>query len=256
MAHLCFVAQRLRNKLSTIIRRFEPLKNNNRSQSSKFILVIRIDLFIGLPPRVDSPTSLRAELMCEDPKSTKRHSIHQCLFVLLESAYKKVAIKMLVKLTPGHNFINILCTAFICADPKSAKKTVKLSFLFTLSGSRSVKAVWYVKHWWNWPLIFHERIFSKCRFKKCLLVFIFRHRRLHSGLKLKIIGGHHDLGSISFTCLWAAFMHADTKSVKKTDGFTVFFVLLGSTHVKAASKMLMKLTPGWIRRCRVRCSGC
>ncbi len=36
-----------------------------------------------------------------DPKSTKRHSIHQCLFVLLESAYKKVAIKMLVKLRPA-----------------------------------------------------------------------------------------------------------------------------------------------------------
>jgi hypothetical protein len=39
------------------------------------------------------------------------------------------------------NFINVLCTAFTCADPKNVKKTVKLSIFFTLSGSKSVKAV-------------------------------------------------------------------------------------------------------------------
>jgi len=43
--------------------------------------------------------------------------------------------------TLGLNFINILSTAFTCADPKSIKKTVKLSNFFTLSGSMSVKAV-------------------------------------------------------------------------------------------------------------------
>ncbi len=32
---------------------------------------------------------------------------------------------MLMKLTPGVNFINVLRTAFTCADPESAKKTVK-----------------------------------------------------------------------------------------------------------------------------------
>jgi hypothetical protein len=31
---------------------------------------------------------------------------------------------------------------------------------------------------------------------------------------------------------------------KQTDGLTVFFVLLGSAHVKAARKMLVKLTLG------------
>jgi len=37
------------------------------------------------------------------------------------------------------NFINILRTAFTLADPKSVKKTVKLSIFFTLLGSTSVK---------------------------------------------------------------------------------------------------------------------
>ncbi len=39
------------------------------------------------------------------------------------------------------NFINVLRTAFTLADPKSVKKTVKLSIFFTLLGSASVKAV-------------------------------------------------------------------------------------------------------------------
>jgi len=39
-------------------------------------------------------------------------------------------------------------------------------------------------------------------------------------------------------------MHADPKSVKKTDSLTVFFTLLGLASVKAACKMLVKLTPG------------
>jgi len=45
-----------------------------------------------------------------------------------------------MKLTVGLNFINVLCTAFTLADPKSVKKTVKLSIFFTLLGSASVKA--------------------------------------------------------------------------------------------------------------------
>jgi len=39
-------------------------------------------------------------------------------------------------------------------------------------------------------------------------------------------------------------MHADSKSVKKTDKLTAFFALLGSEGIKAWSKTLMKLTPG------------
>ncbi len=39
------------------------------------------------------------------------------------------------------NFINVLCKAFTLADPKSVKKTVKLSIIFTLLGSTCIKAV-------------------------------------------------------------------------------------------------------------------
>jgi hypothetical protein len=43
--------------------------------------------------------------------------------------------------TPGLNFINVLHTTFRHKDPRSVKKTAKLSIFFTLSGSMSVKAV-------------------------------------------------------------------------------------------------------------------
>jgi len=41
---------------------------------------------------------------------------------------------------PGVNFISILQAAFTCADPESAKKTVKLSVFFALLGSTHAKA--------------------------------------------------------------------------------------------------------------------
>jgi len=40
----------------------------------------------------------------------------------------------------------------------------------------------------------------------------------------------------------AAFMLADPKGAKKTDNLTVFFAPLGSAHLKAASRTVMKLT--------------
>ena len=43
-------------------------------------------------------------------------------------------------LAHGVNFTNVLRAAFTRADPKSAKKTVKLSSFFALLGSASVKA--------------------------------------------------------------------------------------------------------------------
>jgi len=44
--------------------------------------------------------------------------------------------------------------------------------------------------------------------------------------------------------LCAAFASLDPKSSKKIDNLTIFFPLLGSAHVKAAQKTLMKLAPG------------
>jgi hypothetical protein len=42
--------------------------------------------------------------------------------------------------TSGVNFINVLRAAFICADPKRTKNTVKLSVFFVLLGSSCEKA--------------------------------------------------------------------------------------------------------------------
>jgi len=43
--------------------------------------------------------------------------------------------------TEGVNFTNVLRAAFMLLGPESVKNTVKLQFLFTLSGSLRVKAV-------------------------------------------------------------------------------------------------------------------
>jgi hypothetical protein len=48
---------------------------------------------------------------------------------------------MLMKSTPGVNFINILRTAFMLIDPKSIKKIDNLTDFFTLLGSARLKAV-------------------------------------------------------------------------------------------------------------------
>jgi len=52
------------------------------------------------------------------------------------------------------------------------------------------------------------------------------------------------LGSISPTCLSAAFTHSDPKNAKKTVESPDFVALWGSVFVKAALNMLVKLTPG------------
>jgi len=44
-------------------------------------------------------------------------------------------------LPSGVNFINVLHTAFMLADPKSVKKIDNLTVFFTLLGSTSAKAV-------------------------------------------------------------------------------------------------------------------
>ena len=55
-------------------------------------------------------------------------------------SYKKGTHKILMKLTPGLNFINVLCTAFTLEEPKSIKKTDNSSVFFMLLGSTSLKA--------------------------------------------------------------------------------------------------------------------
>jgi len=47
---------------------------------------------------------------------------------------------MLIKLTPGINYINILPAAFMHENPEIANKTVKLSIFFALLGSVRAKA--------------------------------------------------------------------------------------------------------------------
>jgi hypothetical protein len=58
-----------------------------------------------------------SSLMCK-----KRESSLQCRLALLGPTSAKSVLNTLVKLTPGLNFINVLCTAFTLIDPKSVKR--------------------------------------------------------------------------------------------------------------------------------------
>ncbi len=53
-----------------------------------------------------------------------------------------------------------------------------------------------------------------------------------------------EVGSISPTYLRAAFMPLAPKSVRVQSSHQYLFTLWGSVHIKAARRMLMKLTPG------------
>jgi len=53
---------------------------------------------------------------------------------------QKAEHQMLIKLTPGVNFINILCSHFTCQDPQSVNIQSSCQYLFTLLGSEGIKA--------------------------------------------------------------------------------------------------------------------
>jgi len=78
--------------------------------------------------------------MCTDPKPTKKTDDLAVFYALLRSTSVKAGCKMLVKLTPGVNFMNVLRSAFMCTDPKPTKKTDDLTVFFALSGSAPIKA--------------------------------------------------------------------------------------------------------------------
>jgi hypothetical protein len=57
------------------------------------------------------------------------------IYALLGSTHVKASRKMLMKLTPGVSFINVLHTAFEFIDPKSVKITVMSSMSFYTFGN-------------------------------------------------------------------------------------------------------------------------
>jgi len=90
-----------------------------------------------------SPTYLRTAFTPVAPKSVRIQSSCQYLFMLLGSTGAKAAHRMLMKLTPGDDFTNILRSAFTRATftiPKVQKIQSSHQCLFALLGSALVKA--------------------------------------------------------------------------------------------------------------------
>ncbi len=86
------------------------------------------------------PMCLLTAFKGKDPKSALRQSRHQCLFALLGFALAKADQKILVKLTTGLNFINVLRTPFTHVDPKSVRIQSNPQYLFTHLGFTCAKA--------------------------------------------------------------------------------------------------------------------
>ncbi len=79
---------------------------------------------------------LRSQIL----NAQKRQSSQQCHLALLGPTGVKAVHRVLMKLTPGVHFTNILWAAFTHSDLKSAKKTDSLTVFFALLGSARVKA--------------------------------------------------------------------------------------------------------------------
>ena len=85
----------------------------------------------------------------------------------------------------------------------------------------------------------------KCKYEKKVNLNTFCRSVIRGKKQTPLLTDHMGaLGSISSICLRAAFTISDPKSAKKLLDLTVFFALLGSALVKAACKMLVKLTLG------------
>jgi len=91
------------------------------------LLFIALDKFQTLISGVNL-INIFCALFCQYPSAKKlisgtvtREKLHKALL------HKKFERKMLMKLIPGVNFINILRTAFALVDPKSVKNTVDSS---------------------------------------------------------------------------------------------------------------------------------
>ncbi len=75
---------------------------------------------------------------------------HQCLFTFLGSTSIKAVLRMLVKLSPGVNFINIFWTHFSYKNLAPKQWNPKHSsgiFWAKISYEKRTQ-----KRWWNWPL--------------------------------------------------------------------------------------------------------
>jgi len=103
---------------------------------------------------------------------------------------------------------------------------------------------------WNIPTIFFllDSIFClKMAYSKSnrqVLSIIYGLFSVENKLLQRFPARCHDWAELNFTnVLRAAFTLVDPKSIKKIDNLTVFFMLLGSAHVKAVRRTLMKLSP-------------
>ncbi len=133
------------------------------------------------------------------------------------------------------NFTNVLCAAFMCANPKSVRTQSSCQNHFRLLGSVCIKAVW--KCWWNWHLwlistTFYEQLLLHFPYENklktsCKHIEAVQHTFVLKKLLIKCWWNWH-LGSNSPTCLGTAFTCKDPKSTKRHWWLDCLFTLLAS----------------------------
>jgi len=95
--------------------------------------------------------SMSSFYACRSQKCKKILTTWLSSYALVSYRCKELHVNMLMKSTPGVNFINVLWAAFTLVDPKSVKKIddfLWLSFL-RFWAPRALK-LWQ-ERWWNWP---------------------------------------------------------------------------------------------------------
>ncbi len=102
-------------------------------------------MFVKLIRGVNFTNIFLKPFLCTDPKSAKKYSHVVSLFAILWSVWVKDALKMIVKLIPGVNFINVKRANFSYEHRFYTWVWLEKSCQNNVRTKNS-----HVERWWNW----------------------------------------------------------------------------------------------------------
>ncbi len=102
-------------------RRISPGSWSSDSESPEIVFKIW-SWFVTCLLKPISPTLYEQLLHAQIPKVQKTLMIRLSFCAFEIFVYKSCCKTLMNKLTPAVNYTNVLCAAFVCADPKSAKR--------------------------------------------------------------------------------------------------------------------------------------
>ncbi len=136
---------------------------------------------------------------------------------------------------PGLNFINVLRTTLMLADPESVTRCWWLNYIFTLLGSTCAKASCKTL-----MKLTPGGVAKRIRIDVVLETGDVKGHQAAIGCKV-VVG----FTRVDFTNMFThSFYSGRSQKQKRQSSHQCLFLLLGSSQLNAARKMLVKLTPG------------